>query len=121
MDQNPSPPLFVPEWAKRVYQSKEIKIKHYIVMNGSVGCIPDNTEIHDTIESAIDSILTLFDYYPNEDHTDEEYESMRIELREELADSHIFYFPEGYGADYVEIAIEECIGTENGCEYHDNE
>lgn len=84
-------------------------MKHYIVMNGSVGCLPDNTEVHDTKESAIESVLALFDDYP-------------VDFRAELEESGIYYFEHiAAGADYVEIIEEECIGEGSGCEYHDSE
>lgn len=96
--------------------------KHYIVMNGSIGCLPDNTEIHDSLEDAIESVFSLFSEYPSDDYmTDETWENERKDFAAELKDSGIFYFPAGYGADYVEIAKEDCIGIENGCEYHDED
>jgi hypothetical protein len=35
--------------------------KHYIAMSGSHGCLPDNVELHDTLNSAVDSMVSLFE------------------------------------------------------------
>lgn len=86
---------------------------HYIAMNGSIGCIPDNVEVYDTLEDAVDGILYLF--------WDWDTHELRDEFERELKENRIFYFPSsGYGADYCEIVEEPCIGEENGCECHND-
>jgi len=71
-----------------------MKTPKYIVMNGSFGCIPDNTMLANSIESAIDSIKCIFDCLPRG-------------AIASLRNYHYYSFPDSckYGADYVEIAL----------------
>lgn len=66
-------------------------MKHWHAMNGSVGCLPDNNEVHTSKRNAIDSLCGLFDGERG--------------LRTGLRDSGIFYFsdPGMAGADYAEV------------------
>lgn len=66
----------------------------YVIMNGSCGCLPDNHMYAESIDSAIEQIIELFDGLP------------RGAIKE-LHRDHIYYFRERtaeYGAGYVEIA-----------------
>jgi hypothetical protein len=65
----------------------------YVVMNGSYGCLPDNTMYAETIEEALEEIRALFD---------NELSSDKIKS---LRHNHYVDLGTEYGADYVEIAL----------------
>lgn len=81
--------------------------KHYHLMNGSIGCIPDNNEVYPSYKAAYDGAKFLFD----EMNRSEKYE---------LRTYGIAYFYSGrsneFGADYVEISgpcyDKECLDNE---------
>ena len=79
--------------------------KHWHVMNGSIGCIPDNNEVCTSKKSAIESALFLFD-------------DCSKGIKTDLIRMNIHYFSDSSqaGADYVEIL--ECHDVE--CLEEDN-
>ena len=67
----------------------------YVRMNGSVGCMPDSSEVYDTREDAIEAARQMFD-----DVSDEDYRT----LHEDLCTTGIHYFTDpSAGADYVSV------------------
>lgn len=79
--------------------------KHWHMMNGSIGCIPDNNEVHTSKKSAIESALFLFD-------------DVRKGIQTDLIRLGIHYFNDSgqAGADYVEVIQchdSECLEEDN--------
>ena len=74
--------------------------KHWHMMNGSSGCMPDNNEVHSTKKSAVESAVNLFD-----DCKGVQTDLIRMDI-------HYFRDDEQAGADYVEITRcydKECL------------
>lgn len=69
--------------------------KHYIAMNGSHGCLPDNADVYDTVDDAVVGLDSIFEFS----------KAQRKELRRD------YYLelkgPED-GADYCEIVECDC-------------
>jgi hypothetical protein len=75
--------------------------KHWHLINGSSGCLPDSNEVYNTKESAIESAITLF--------SDVE-EAFITDIRR--FHYHQFKDYQSAGADYVEIVKcydKECL------------
>ena len=69
-------------------------MKTYIAMNGSIGCIPDNSELHSSFKAACDSLINLFGI-------------KGTHYAGELRRDGITYFAgreHEFGADYCEVA-----------------
>lgn len=79
--------------------------KHYHAMNGSIGCLPDNNEIHFSKESAVEGLFALFDYERG--------------MKSALYKTGYFAFPnpQESGAEYAEVFCchdEQCLECEEG-------
>lgn len=73
----------------------------YLAMNGSIGCLPDNSMVFRNRKAAEDSLIDLF-------------RIARKRLAGTLRRDGIVYFPEPheYGADYAEVAEDTMTAAE---------
>lgn len=81
----------------------------WVRMNGSVGCLPDSIDAHETEEAAIETAILLFDDIPEQSLT---------EMTTDLKSCGIHYFntDDDAGADYVSVEYDATISPD---EYED--